>query len=103
MSFEFTTTRGAVLCPLELIVMFCCGEERHGKFCSECGSPAVANTVQRNLADYLDRQAKTVKKNIDNRLKHDPDIAKSTVVKWNEKVAKWEEWRDWVLSVESET
>jgi len=83
--------------------MFCCGKERDGKFCSECGAEFIADTTKRNLADYLDRQAKTVKKNIDNRLKIKPDMDESTVKKWNQKVKKWEEWRDWVLSVDSET
>lgn len=83
--------------------MFCCGLQRDGKFCSECGAELVADTTKRNLADYLDRQATIVKKNIDNRLKANPDMAESTVKKWNEKAEKWGEWRDWVLSAEQKT
>lgn len=82
--------------------MFCCGEQRNSKFCQECGAELIADTVKRNLADYLDRQARTVKKNLDNRLKIRPDMKESTIKKWDEKAKKWEEWRDWVLSAESE-
>ena len=83
--------------------MFCCGKERAGKFCSECGAELIADTTKRNLADYLDRQARTVRKNIENRIKFNNDIPEKTLKKWDEKVKKWEEWRDWVLSVDSET
>jgi len=78
--------------------MFCCGEQRNGKFCQECGTELIADTVKRNLANYLNRQAKTVRKNIDNRLAYNPEIEESTLKQWNDKIKKWEEWRDWVLS-----
>lgn len=83
--------------------MFCCGKERNGKYCAECGSPLVADTVKRNLAEYLDRQARTVRCNLETRKQIKKDISDSAIAKMEEKINRWIEWREWVLSAEQET
>jgi len=80
--------------------MFCCGKNRDSNFCPECGAAMCPDEIKRKIVLYFDRQAKTVAKNYETRKKHNQGWAEKSKKSFEDKIKKWEEWRDWVLSKE---
>lgn len=69
--------------------LFCCGDERQGKYCQECGSKLGAHPLASLLA-YVECHAKGIKGNIETAKVKEPQ----RVVLLERSLRKWTSWAD---------
>lgn len=84
----------------------CCGKEREGRYCNECGSPANEDTAIGSLLKYLGdkeksyRKRASVQKDLSDGCKDDPKNTAWFLKSYNEHTAVADRWKSWISAIE---